>query len=200
MRVELYYSIGSRYSYLAFTQLDRIERETGCRFELQPISSAALLARRGSDPFEGAPVSGQYDWAYRERDATRWAAYYDVPFVEPRGRVAFDSGLLARACHAALRLGRLREASTELFAAMFHGDTLRLDADACTACALRAGLDEASFRAALDAPETAHALESTLERAERQGVFGVPTFVAGEESFWGNDRLVLLERLLQSVA
>jgi len=29
--VDFYYAIGSRYSYLASTQIARLERETGCR-------------------------------------------------------------------------------------------------------------------------------------------------------------------------
>ena len=72
--VDFYYSIGSRYSYLASSQIAALERETGCRVVWHPLNSTTLISRRGANPFEGPPVSGQYDWSYRERDAKRWAA------------------------------------------------------------------------------------------------------------------------------
>ena len=32
-------------------------------------------------------------------------------------------------------------------------------------------------------------LRSATEEAQRHGIFGAPSFVAGSELFWGNDRL-----------
>jgi 2-hydroxychromene-2-carboxylate isomerase len=34
--------------------------------------------------------------------------------------------------------------------------------------------------------------------AERQGVFGAPTYVLGGERFWGQDRLEFLDRALEA--
>ena len=47
LAIDFYYGLGSRYSYLASTQLDRIAAETGCRFEWH---EAALQSahRRGA--------------------------------------------------------------------------------------------------------------------------------------------------------
>ena len=81
--VDFFYGIGSRYSYLASTQLDRLAAETGCGIRWRPLYSGDLFAARRRDPFQGDPVSGQYDWAYRRRDAERWAAYYGVLYREP---------------------------------------------------------------------------------------------------------------------
>ena len=57
-RVEFVFGLGSRYSYLASTQLDGIASRTGCSFEWVPLSSVALMAARGRTPFRGDPVSG----------------------------------------------------------------------------------------------------------------------------------------------
>jgi 2-hydroxychromene-2-carboxylate isomerase len=105
--IDFYYSIGSRYSYLASTQIDALKKETGCHVEWYPINSARLIAQRKSSPFEGKPVSGQYEWIYRELDAKRWAKFYGVPYLEPRGRVHFDSELLALSCTAAKCFGKV---------------------------------------------------------------------------------------------
>jgi 2-hydroxychromene-2-carboxylate isomerase len=52
------------------------------------------------------------------------------------------------------------------------------------------------FREALERPETAADLAATVEEAVRRGVFGVPSFVLGDEVYFGNDRLVLLRHAL----
>ena len=104
--IDFYLGLGSRYSYLAASQLERIEATYGCRFVWKPIASGALMDRRGGNPFRGQPLSGQYDWGYREYDAKCWASFYGIPFREP---VAFrvDPDTLALACLAANGQGAL---------------------------------------------------------------------------------------------
>jgi len=102
--VEFFFSPGSRYCYLAASQIPRIEASTGCRFDWRPVRGAEIRALRGPDPFAGEPVSGQYDWAYRERDARMWAAYYGIPYREPPNH-ALDFELLSRNAAAGKLLG-----------------------------------------------------------------------------------------------
>lgn len=195
-RVRFFHAIGSRYSYLASTQVAALERDTGCAVEWIPINSTALLARRGASPFAGDPVSGQYDWAYREEDARRWAAYYGVPFHEPRGRVAFDPQFVALAAVAGALRGRAADISRSLFEAMFADPAVRvIDGRECARRAAACGIPD--IERALRDPATAEAHERNLNLALDLGVFGVPTFVAGGERFWGNDRLVLLRHHLK---
>ena len=119
-RVDFIYGLGSRYSYLASTQIGRIVRETGVRFCWKPISSRVLLARREDNPFlEGA--GGQYDWDYRRRDAEAWARYYGVPFNDPVGRLRYDSSLPALAAMAAGRQKRVEATSHRLLVIQCSG-------------------------------------------------------------------------------
>jgi 2-hydroxychromene-2-carboxylate isomerase len=193
--VDFYYGLGSRYSYLASTQLDRIAAATGCRFEWHPIRSGALQKLRGGSPFHGAPPSGQYEWPYRQWDAEAWAEYYGVPYREP---VDFrvDPAYLAVAATAAQQLGAVEAYSRRLFQAIFVEGRALAEAD-LIALATEADLDTAAFRAQLDDPATAEMHQAALEAAHRRGAFGVPTFFLGDQMFWGNDRLVLLEHALR---
>jgi 2-hydroxychromene-2-carboxylate isomerase len=195
-RVDFYYSIGSRYSYLAASQLDRVASDTGCRFAWRPVESPRLIARRPDDPFAGGPRTGQYTPEYRGRDIARWAALYGIPYVEPVGRVTFDSRVLALACTAALRLGAVEPVSRGLYAAMYDGTLDRIDEAVCARVAAGCGLDAERFTAAMHDPATDAQLDAALDAAERAGVFGVPTFVVDGERFFGNDRLVLLRHHL----
>jgi 2-hydroxychromene-2-carboxylate isomerase len=193
--VDFFYGLGSRYSYLASTQIAQLETDTGCKVRWRPLYSADLFAARGCNPFEGQPVSGQYEWAYRRRDAERWAAYYGVPYREPED-VRFDPRRLALACTAAASLRAVEPFSRRLFQALFVDGTSPLDDEACAALAREIGLADDAFRAALGQPGTGARLTATVEEAAAAGVFGVPSFVVGGEVYFGNDRLPLVRHAL----
>jgi 2-hydroxychromene-2-carboxylate isomerase len=193
--VDFFYGLGSRYSYLASTRIAQLEADTGCRVRWRPLYSVDLFAARGLDPFEGQPVSGQYEWAYRRRDAERWAAYYGVPYREPED-VRFDPRRLALACTAAAALGAVEPFTRRLFEAVFVCGTELIDDEVCAALARQSGLDRGAFLTALGQPDTAVGLAATVEEAAAHGVFGVPSFVVGSDVYFGNDRLPLVRHAL----
>jgi 2-hydroxychromene-2-carboxylate isomerase len=193
--VDFYYGLGSRYSYLASTQIARLEADTGCKVRWRPLYSADLFSLRDANPFQGAPISGQYAWDYRRFDAECWADYYGVPFREPNDLEA-DWRLLALAATAAGRMGAVEAFSRELFEGVFVRGTSPLDAEACCRLAAEIGLDETVFGKALEAPETTATHAATIAEALAAGVFGVPSFVIGGQVYWGNDRLPIVRHVL----
>lgn len=198
LRVEFVLGLGSRYSYLASTQLAGITERTGCRFDWIPISSVALMAARGSTAFQGAPVSGQYEAAYRRLDAEDWARYYGVPFVEPH-RPPDDHALMAVATRAAGEQGALERYARALFEAYFVRHASISPAFLVElAGALR--LDLRAFERALGGPGLRAQAEDDAVRYAQRGAFGVPSFFVGDRMFWGNDRLVILEDWLRRAA
>jgi 2-hydroxychromene-2-carboxylate isomerase len=197
--IDFFYGLGSRYSYLASSQLERMAAETGCRVRWRPLFSGDLFAARGRDPFRGEPLSGQYERAYRRRDAERWAAYYGVPYREPDD-VAYDPRRLALACTAAARLGAVEPFSRLLFQALFVTGVSPLDDEVCARLARKAGMEPGAFCRALADAKTVAQLASTVEEAVARGVFGVPSFVLGDDVYFGNDRLVLLRHALLKTA
>ena len=60
-QLEFYFSPGSRYSYLALSQIPRLEATFDVRFEWIPVTGTTVGNLRGADPFQGPPLSGQYD-------------------------------------------------------------------------------------------------------------------------------------------
>jgi len=192
--VEFFFSPGSRYCYLAGSQLPRISSRTGCRFEWHPVRGTEIRLLRGRDPFQGEPVSGQYDWTYRRRDAEMWARYYGIPFREPPSH---DFDLLARAAAAAKRLGAAEPYGWALCNSVYGSEAWPLDRQHCTQLAEKVGLARSLFDRALDDPATGDLLTRNARDAHDHGAFGVPTFFFGGVMYWGNDRLVLLEHALK---
>ena len=194
--VEFYFGLGSRYSYLAASQLTALAAESGAAFDWLPVDSAKLIETRGDNPFKVAKAAGQYDWDYRRRDAEAWAEYYGIPFREPHGRLALDPDLLSRAAVTARRLGAVEPYARASFAAIFVEERTRIDRALCAELAERAGLERTRFEGELDSSASRAEQERILRQALARGAFGVPTFFAGGRLFWGNDRLALLRHHL----
>jgi 2-hydroxychromene-2-carboxylate isomerase len=194
--VDFYYGLGSRYSYLASTQIGQLEADTGCRVRWRPLYSVDLFQARGADPFHGRPASGQYEPAWRRFDAECWADYYGVPFREPED-VRFDPRRLALAATAAGDLCAVEPFSRRSFQAVFVDGTSPIDDAALRRFAAEAGLDPTRFGAMLDDPATAAALDATVAAALAAGVFGVPSFVTGCRVYFGNDRLPIVRHVIR---
>ena len=85
-----------------------------------------------------------------------------------------------------------------LFRLIFVDDHSQFGRDEVLAEARTLGLDLARLESDLDSPELAQEHEQRILEVESRGAFGVPTFFYGDDLYWGNDRLVLLEAALRA--
>lgn len=165
--------------------------------------SSELMQRRGQNPFaargddgkwSGANVSEQYTEQYRRTDLARRAALYGVPYNEPA--MPADPRRCTLHCVAAEIQGAVAAYCRAMFNALYI-DGLAVTEDDCATFAVKAGLKPEVLRQTVDsgAAETRH--NEIIAQALDLNVFGVPTFVVGQELFWGNDRLALLRRHLK---
>jgi 2-hydroxychromene-2-carboxylate isomerase len=196
--VRFFFGIGSRYSYLAATQVPHLARETGAHFDWRALHSPELIADAGPDPFHPENRRGQYDGAYRTQDATRWASYYGVPYREPPW-AEIDWKAIALAAVAADALGAGEAFAMGLFKACFAEGRTPRDASALVELAQSVGLSAQAFSDAVASPATTERHRENLEAARAAGAFGVPSFVLDDgQLFWGQDRLPLLRQELLS--
>jgi 2-hydroxychromene-2-carboxylate isomerase len=191
--IDFYYGLGSRYSYLAASQIPRIEAQFNCKFHWQPLFSGALIKLRPYNPF-AYPSSGQYDWKYRQEDAKRWANYYGIPFHEPKLQ-AIAPEILAIAALATKKQQLITTFSQLLFQKIF-AEQVEITVEILIELAASLGISQDEFRLALQSTEIYCELEKITQEAFHRGAFGVPTFFVDKVMFWGNDRLVLLENYL----
>jgi 2-hydroxychromene-2-carboxylate isomerase len=190
--VDFYFSIDSRYSYLAATQIAGIEQDCGVGVRWRPLTLESLLKARGASPFEGRPVSGQYERDYRSADVTLWAASYGIKLVDPDWD-GVDWRRVNRAAVASAVLDVCPIFVKALYEAIMVRRESPKDDAAIARIAVAAGIDGARLVTAIDTPavEERHLLHR--DAALAAGVFGVPSFVADGTMFWGNDRIALLK-------
>lgn len=207
--IAFYYSITSRYAYLAHTQISTLERQTGLSVDWIPVDAAELRALAESEPFEGPPPSGQYRSPYRERDLADWVDFYDVPYREPpeedgalwwKGFEPERRRLMCLVALAGRDMGKGEDASRALFRLMFASDVWPIYRAQMIDVVVGLGLDRAELDTRVDAPKTAAALTRNAKEAVVAGAFGVPSFVWRGKMFFGNDRLPLLHHYIAKSA
>ena len=154
--------------------------------EIFPVSGGLPLAKR-------APQRQ----AYRLMELRRWSAHLNAPInLEPR-HFPVDEGLAARTVIAHReRGGDPAPLSGAILAAVWVHERNIADPETLRAIADEQGLDGAALLAAAEAVEVAAAYAADTRAAIERGVFGAPTFVVGDELFWGQDRLDFVERAL----
>jgi 2-hydroxychromene-2-carboxylate isomerase len=185
--IEFWYEFASTYSYPAAMRVERLAQAAGVAVAWRPFLLGPIFAGQGwsDSPFNLYPAKGRYMW----RDLERICARENIPLALPPVRFPQNSLKAARLALVGEAQGWTARFSRAVYTANFAG---RKDiADDATLAAILAQLDvdaEAAFAAAA-LPEIKERLKARTEEARARGIFGAPSFIAGGELFWGNDRL-----------
>jgi len=190
--IEFFWDPASTYSYLAATQIEALAARCGATVEWRPFLLGKVFQATGNQMPAALPAKGKYLF----RDASLWARYYRVPFSMPK-IFPLNSVLASRACLAAAQSGKGVEFSLALLKAYWAEGQDPSQPEVVAAIAASVGLDGAALLAAAQEPAIKDALRINTEEAVKRGAFGAPTLYVGEQMFWGNDRLNLLEAFLK---
>jgi|TARA_B100000959_G_scaffold285719_1_gene361432 carboxymethylenebutenolidase len=191
--IDYYLSLVSPWSYLGHQRLLEIATRHQATINIWPVDLSVIFPQSGGLPLpKRAPVRQ----AYRMQELQRWRDYLNVELVlEPAYFPTSDK-------LAAAMVIKLRE--TQADAALgLAGACLRAcwveERDIGNPDTLGAIAEENQLDASLLLADSDKALDTRTEDSKaalQRGVFGVPTFIHGEQIFWGQDRLDFLERAL----
>ena len=184
LTIKLYYDYKSPYAYLAMHAAYALMESHRVRLHYIPHE----LDIRGS--FGGElDQRPERDWRkvrYLYLDARRYANARGM-IIRGRQKI-FDSKLSLMSGLFADKHGLFRPHSDRVFERFFKRQLDIENGAALAAVMKEAGLDADAFQryAAHDGPRD---LSAGFAAGERDGVFGVPTFIVDGEPFWGNDRV-----------
>lgn len=186
MPLEFWFEFASTYSYAAAMRIEAEAARAGVEVEWRPFLLGPIFREQGwnDSPFNLFEAKGRYMWRDLERECARLGIPFRRPTVFPR------NGLLAARIACQGQQDRWLPAFVRaVFAANFADDREISDPDVMRAIIESLGLPAEALIAGAGDPAVKERLRAQTEHAARIGIFGAPSFVAGDELFWGNDRL-----------
>jgi 2-hydroxychromene-2-carboxylate isomerase len=190
----VYYALQSPWTYLGWARLRELVARAGADARYRPIQSGPLFQASSTLPLAQRPRQRQ---AYRLMELRRWRDLLGVPLNLHPKHFPVDEDLAARMVIAHGRQGGdVAALSQAMLAAVWAQERNLADRDTLLEIARGQGADGPALLAAADEEAVHHEYRANTAAAIEQGVFGVPTFVIGDELFWGQDRLDFVARAL----
>ena len=186
MNIEFWFDFASTYSYPAALRIEALAASRGVAVAWRAFLLGPIFQQQGwnDSPFNIYPAKGRYMW----RDLERICARYEIPLQRPS--VFPRNGLLAaRIACTFSEAPWLPDFVRSVFRANFEHDREIADAGVVAQCLGELGQDAAAIIAASQTPAAKDGLRMQTAQAADRGIFGAPSFVAGDELFWGHDRL-----------
>jgi 2-hydroxychromene-2-carboxylate isomerase len=178
INVTLYFNFRSPYCYLASKKMFALEDEHGARFVWRPLGGWA-----GRSP----PERAKYKIPIVRQDIARWCRRMNIPYQPPP--ITTDPTIAAAGSLLAESRGCLREYIVAVMAKEWADGEDIGDPEVLLAVGESVGLDRAELTATIESEEALATLEKNHEEASERGAFGVPTFIVGDQIFWGQDRI-----------
>lgn len=186
MTLEFFFEFASTYSYPAALRIEPLARAAGVALVWRPFLLGPIFRAQGwnDSPFNLQPVKGRYMWRDLERICAEQRFSWRRPSSFPR------NGLLA--ARVACRFEDepwCPDFVRSIYRANFAEDREISDPEVVRSCLEALGLPAGALLEHASAPAAKEKLRAQTERAMALGIFGAPSFVVGDELFWGNDRL-----------
>lgn len=194
-RIDYYFSILSPFCYIAGLRLEEIAERRGAEILYRPVDAARIFAETG-----GVPVAKRHPsrLEYRMQELRRLPKQAGLPLNPQPAHWPTNAEPASLALIAARRAGLdgVGRAAHALMRACWAEERDVADEAVIRDCLAEGGIDLGR----LDLGEDARAeWEANVEEALKAGVFGVPFYVVGDERFWGQDRLALLDAHLGEI-
>jgi len=185
-KLEFFYDYISLYSYLANSQVTKIDAEVVYR----PMLLGAVLKVTGNSP----PMTVKAKGKHLLTDVARWVDHYSIPYKAnptfPQNTVnALRLALLAQ------REGCFDVVHQALFDAMWVQQKDLSDLECLAEIAANAGMSATAMED-IGTDSIKDELRTNTDEAVSRGAFGAPTFYVGDKMFFGNDRFEFIGKAL----
>jgi 2-hydroxychromene-2-carboxylate isomerase len=191
--VEVFYDFRSPYAYFGAHRIREglFVPPVAVEWLWRPVSIDILLNLQ----------AGRYAWAdyvdplcapkrkHLVADVRRAAEFYGAPLRPPNP--ARQNSIAALCVATRLDPPAQEIFRNSIFDALWQNQRDIADPETLRACLVRAGITPEVLNEALS-PAARAQLAQCTEQAYARGIFGVPSFVCGDEILFGNDRLEML--------
>jgi carboxymethylenebutenolidase len=197
--IDYYVSLNSPWTYLGAARIEAIAARHGALLRVFPVDfGQVIFPASGGLPL---PKRSPQRQAYRMQELRRWRAHLGVKLVTEPKHYPFAEPFAA-ACVVAARetVGDAPAVALahRILKALWEEEQDPGDRATLARLIEEAGLDAAALLVVAEEPRWAERRRADSEAALARGVFGAPSYVIGDEIFWGQDRLDFVERHLSN--
>lgn len=192
-RLEFFFDCSSPWTYLAFVRIQDILVRVPADIVWRPILVGGVFNAVNTEVYARRAEADPRKASYYEKDLQDWARLAGIRIGKPP--IFPVRAVTAMRCVlAADEQGALVPFARALFET-YWGDLKDIgQPDVLAGVARTVGLDPAALLVRAQAPNIKDALRANTDALIARGGFGSPTlFVNGEDMYFGNDRLPLVE-------
>jgi 2-hydroxychromene-2-carboxylate isomerase len=196
LHIDYYASLNSPWTHLGAARIEAMAMAHGASLRIYPVDFGTIFANSGGLPL---PRRSPQRQAYRLQELRRWREHLGVPInIQPKHFPASEAQ--SASCVIALRETMGDQPAIKLAHAVLKAvwQDEKDPGDSATLAELikGVGLDaDAVMQLGAD-PKWEERRKADTQAALDRGVFGAPSYVIGDEIFWGQDRLPFVERRL----
>lgn len=197
-KVEFFFDCSSPWTYLAFSRIEGVCQKTAAELVWRPILVGGVFNAVNQDIYQARANPHPVKAHYNDKDLQDWARYCGVeinwPTVFPVRAVDCMRGALV-----ALDAGCLPAYARAVFEAYWGEGRDISQVEELVLICRQVGLDKNTFLEKIATADVKNRLRENTEELVRRGGFGSPTmFVNGDDMYFGNDRLPLIEMALRA--
>jgi len=196
LHIDYYVSLNSPWTHLGAARIEALAMANNASLRIYPVDFGAIFPQSGGLPL---PKRAPQRQAYRMQELRRWRDHLNIPIkLEPAFFPANEAP--AASCVIALRETVGDQPAIKLahrvLKALWQEDANPGDPVTLAELIADIGQDADDVIKLASDPRWAERREADTRAALERGVFGAPSYVIGDEIFWGQDRLSFVERRL----
>ena len=184
--IDFYFSIGSTYTYLTITRILDVEKKHDVKFNWKPFSVRAIMKEMNNIPFPKEKVNKvNYMWRDIESRAKGYGFFAKTPVPYPLTQFDLANKLAILGLEEGWGIDYVRLTYKRWFQ---EGKEPAVDPNISEICnELKIDKNKVIEKANSDKIEKEYL--ANTESARKNKIFGSPSFIVGNEIFWGDDRM-----------
>ena len=196
LQIDYYASLNSPWTHLGAARIEAFAAKYQATLRIWPVDFGTVFAVSGGQP---QPKRAPQRQAYRLMELRRWRDFLGIPInIQPKYFPSSEA--LTAACAIALRETQGDAPAIKLahrvLKAVWQDELNPADPATLARLVEECGLDADAVMKLGAEPRWNERRTADTQAAMDRGVFGAPSYVIGDEIFWGQDRLDFVERRL----
>jgi len=196
LHIDYYVSLNSPWTHMGSARIEALAMANDATMRVYPVDFGTVFAGSGGLPL---PRRSPQRQAYRLMELRRWSDLLNIPInVQPKHFPADESRTAPAVIAVRETIGDQAaiKLAHRILKAVWQNEVNPGDPAVLAVLIKDVGLDpEAVIKLGADPRWTEMRNRETAAALDR-GVFGAPSYVIGDEIFWGQDRLEFVQRRL----